>query len=103
MSACGRKQSGKRTGTDILPHPMKIAVVLAVAAWWFWPEISARFNPPLYDCTVYLKGNQFADLIPPAKNVTLKDGWMIWQHKGKTVRQPVSEGVRCTPVEEENP
>ena len=79
-----------------------IAVVLAAVAWWFWPEISARFNPQLYNCTYYLKDNPFADLIPPAKNVKLEDGWMIWEHEGKTVRQPVSEEVRCTAVEQGN-
>ena len=77
-------------------------VLLAAVAWWFWPEISARFNPQLYNCTYYLKDNLFADLIPPAKNVILKDGWMIWEYEGKTIRQPVSEEVRCTAVEEEN-
>ncbi len=83
-----------------------IAVVLAAVAWWFWPEISDRFYPQLYDCTYYLEAKEgpFTDLIPPAtaKNATLKDGWMIWEYEGKTVRQPVPEGVRCTPVEEEN-
>ena len=79
-----------------------IAVVLAAVAWWFWPEISARFNPQLYNCTFYLdlKDNPFTDLPVPAKNVTLKDGWMIWEHKGKTVRRPIPKDVGCTPVEE---